>query len=344
MKILLIGGTGIISTAVSKTLLEAGHELWLINRGSSNHLLPPGAVTVTADIHDEETVASRLFDQHFDCVADFTVQKPEEIERDWRLFYGKSKQYIFISSSCIYQKPLSHYVVTESTPVRNPYWEYAQNKIACEDRLQQFYRSTDFPITIIRPGHTYDDKWLPLCFSGYYGGYSVIRRMVEEKPTIIPGDGTSLWTLTHNSDFAQAFMGIAGNPHALGETINISSDEVMTWNQIYETIADALNVPLHPFYVSSLFLHQAGPYDFKCCLTGERTQSTVFCNDKLKRLVPGFRAQVPFRDGIRMALHNILAHPEYQTEDPTFDKWCDDLVHVLTQAASDLNSRYPSCR
>lgn len=343
MKILLIGGTGIISTAVSKALLEQGHELWLVNRGNQNHLLPNGAKFITADINDINYVSAKLPAVKFDCVADFVAQKPEHILRDYQLFKDKTKQYIFISSSCIYQKPLSHYEVTESTPLYNPYWDYAQNKIACENKLMEIYQTTGFPITIIRPGHTYDNKWLPLAISGWHGCYSVIKRMLAGKPTIIPGDGTSLWTVTHNSDFARAFLGIAGNPLAIGEAVNISSDEVLTWNQIYGTIADALDVKLSPFYVSSLFLHQAGPYDFKCCLIGERAQSIVYRNDKLKRLVPDFRPQVPFRDGIRTSLQFLLSHPEYQEEDPVFENWCDALVESLTLTAAKLKKAFPNC-
>lgn len=343
MKILLIGGTGIISMAVSEALLKAGHELWLINRGNNQNPLLKNANTITADINDTASVSAKLKNMKFDCIADFIAQTPTDIDRDHALFAHRTKQYIFISSSCIYQKPLSYYEVTESTPLYNPYWDYAQNKIACENRLTELYQVTGFPITILRPGHTYDHKWLPLAISGWKGCYSVIRRMLEGKPTIIPGDGTSLWTVTHNSDFARAFLGIVGNPSAIGEAINISSDEVLTWNQIYQTIADALNVPLKPFYVASMFLHQAGPYDFKCCLIGERAQSIVYRNDKLKRLVPGFQAQVPFREGIRDSLQFLLSHPEYQEEDPIFDSWCDSLVEVLNTAASQIQHAFPNC-
>ena len=342
MKILLIGGTGIISTAVSRKIAQAGHELWLINRGNDADRVPEGAHVITADIGQTGTVIQALEGLFFDCVADFTVQKPEQIDRDHRLFRGKTKQYIFISSSCVYQRPLPHYILTEGSPVYNPYWDYAQNKIACENRLMEIYRSGDLPVTIIRPGHTYDDRWLPLCVTGSHGGYCIVKRMLAGKPVIIPGDGTSLWTLTHNSDFAEAFLGLAGNPYAIGETVNISSDEVMTWNQIYQTIADTLGVPLKPFYVSSLFLHAAGPYDLKSCLIGERVQSAVFHNDKLKRLVPGFQAHVPFREGIRETLKHIMEDTRLQDEDPVFDAWSDSLITVLTHAAKELKDAFPS--
>lgn len=343
MKILLIGGTGIISTAVSRTMLEKGHELWLINRGTHNDVLPVGAHFIIGDINDTDAMKSALKGHYFDCVADFTVLKPEQINRDYQLFAGITKQYIFISSASAYQKPLSCYEITESTPLYNPYWDYAQNKISCENELMDLYRRTGFPITIIRPSHTYDEYNVPLCITGWKGCYSVVKRIREERPVIIPGDGTSLWTLTHNSDFARAFLGIAGNPHALGEAVNITSDEVMTWNQIYKTIADELQVPLHPFYVSSLFLHQAGPYDFKSCLLGERVQTAVFKNDKLKRLVPGFQAAVPFRNGISTTLQNLISDPQLQVEDPIFDSWCDSIISTLTQAAATVKSAFPTC-
>lgn len=342
MKILLIGGTGIISLAVSRLLCAQHHDVWVLNRGSHNDLLPDNINVWKADINNVADVDALLSGQSFDSVVDFTIQLPEQIRRDYELFKQRTKQFIFISSSCIYQKPLSYYQVTESTPVYNPYWDYAQNKIACEKELTSLYQTTGFPMTIIRPGHTYDHKWLPLCISGAKGCWTVIRRMLEEKPTIIPGDGTSLWTVTNNQDFALALSGIIGNPYAIGETINISSDEVMTWNQIYTTIADILEVPLHPFYVSSMFLDQAGPYGFKRCLIGERVQSTVFKNDKLKRLVPGFRAQISFREGIRESLEYLRSHPEEQIDDEIFDNWCDTLVASLTKCAGDIKIQFPS--
>lgn len=342
MKILIVGGTGIISAAVSRELINQGHELWLINRGSRKDISFPNAHILQCDISDTTFIQKQIASEYFDCIADFIIQKPEHIDRDYKLFSNHTKQYIFISSACIYQKPLSHYEITESTPIYNPYWDYAQNKIACEIRLQEIYRSTGFPITIIRPGHTYDEKWLPLAISGAHGCYSVIKRIKEEKSTIIPGDGTSLWTVTHNSDFARAFAGIVGNPRAIGETINISSDEVLTWNQIYQTIADVLNVPLHPFYISSMFLHNAGPYDFKCCLIGERAQSTVFKNEKLKHLVPDFHAKISFHQGITQSLSYLENHTKYQDEDPVFDRWCDRLEEILTQTAYKLNLEFPN--
>ncbi|MDO4284554.1 MAG: NAD-dependent epimerase/dehydratase family protein [Eubacteriales bacterium] len=342
MKLLLIGGTGIISSAVSDLALHRNHELWLITRGLALHTIPSGAHVIHADIQtDSDFISTAIKNEYFDCIADFTVQTPDQIERDYDLFHNKTKQYIFISSACVYKRPLPHYILTEDSPVGNPYWNYAQNKLACEEKLQKIANLHSFPFTIIRPGHTYDDTWLPLCITGYRGGYAVIQRMLEGRATIIPGDGTSLWTVTHNSDFAAAFLGIAGNPAAVGEIVQISSDEILSWNQIYHTIAELLDVPFRPFYVSSLFLHQAGPYDFQSCLIGERVQSAVLCNDKLKKLVPGFHAKTSFRTGIKPALEHLLADPALQIADPVFDSWCDRLIDVLGNVAKELKREFP---
>lgn len=342
MKILIIGGTGIISSAVTDLLADMNHTLYVLNRGRHNDSLKPSVTPFICDINDKDTVTHLIDGLSFDCVIDFTIQLPDEIHRDYSYFRENTKQFIFISSSCVYRRPLSCYQVNEGTPVYNPYWDYALNKLACEQELQTLFRTRHFPMTIIRPGHTYNEKWLPLCISGSKGCWTVIQRILDEKPTIIPGDGTSLWSVTNHRDFAYALSGIIGNPNAIGETVNISSDEVLTWNQIYTTIADSLGVPLHPFYVSSMFLDQAGPYGFKRCLIGERTQSIVFQNDKLKRLFPGFQAKIPFATGIRQSLDYLLSHPEEQTADIIFDQWCDALTQTLTSSAKALKEQFPN--
>lgn len=338
MKILLIGGTGIISAAVTKQLAAQGHALTLVNRGTRPEAIPAEAELIKTDTRDEAALAQQLKGKYYDAVADFISFTAEDVERSFRLFSGHTKQYLFISSGAAFQKPLSDYRVTESTPLRNPYWTYASNKIKCEEALIRHYREDNFPITIVRPGHTYDERWVPLGISGDKGCWQVMKRMMAGKPTIIHGDGTSLWTLTHNSDFAAGFCGLVGNIHALGETVHISSDEVLSWNQIYQCIADALGVTLNPFYVSSLFLHCSSDYNFKSCLIGERAHSTVFINDKLKRLVPGFHSKVCFRDGIQKTVDNILATPELQVEDPKYDAYCDLLVEELNGAAARIKS------
>lgn len=339
MRILIIGGTGIISTAVTRQLATEDHELYLINRGGRSEVIPSNVSLIQADIHDTETVQKQLGTLSFDVVADFISFVPADIERAYQLFAGRTNQYLFISSGAAFQCPRNHYLITEGTLLKNPYWTYAQNKILCEDRLIQLYRYQDFPITIVRPGHTYDERWVPLGLSGDKGCWQVMKRMMEGKPTIIHGDGTSLWSLTHNSDFAAGFCGLIGNPHAIGEIVNIATEEVLSWNQIYGFIAKALQVELIPFYVSSMFLHQSSDYDFKSCLMGERAHSTVVSIEKLKRLVPDYQPKVRFQDGIRRTIKHILATPELQVEDPKYDAYCDMLVSELTKTAASIKDQ-----
>ncbi|OBR67806.1 NAD-dependent dehydratase [Paenibacillus oryzae] len=336
MKALFIGGTGIISSAITKQLAEQGCELYLLNRGSRNAALPQGVHVIQADINDEDQVASLLEGHQFDVVADFIAFRPEQLERDFRLFQGRTKQFLFISSASAYQTPLSDYRITEGTPLSNPYWEYSRNKIACEQYLIDRYREDGFPITIVRPSHTYDERSIPLGVHGNKGSWQVAKRMLEGKPVIIHGDGTSLWTMTHNSDFAKGFIGLMGNIHAIGESVHITSDETVTWNQIYEIIADALGVKLNAVHVSSHFLAAAGPYDFRGGLLGDKANSVVFDNSKLKRLVPQFVATTRLDQGIKETVRHILANPALQTEDPEFDLWCDRIVETMDNAAKSL--------
>jgi nucleoside-diphosphate-sugar epimerase len=326
MKILFIGGTGTISAAISKLLITQGHELYLLNRGQRNDVLPEGAHSLIADVNDESAVAAKIKDLNFDCVVDFIAFVPEHLQRDYRLFRDKTKQFIFISSASAYQKPLSDYRVSEVTPLANPYWQYSRDKIACEDYLMKLYREEGFPVTIVRPSYTYDERSVPLGVHGKNGTWQVLKRMMEGKPVIIHGDGTSLWTMTHNSDFAKGFVGLIGNIHALGEAVQITSDETLTWNQIYQTVARTLNVPLKAVHISSEFLAAIGPYDFYGGLLGDKAVSVVFDNAKLKRLVPEFVATKRFDQGVSDTIHHILAHPELQHPDEEFDKWCDNLI------------------
>jgi len=333
MKILFIGGTGIISTAISKKLLESGeHELYVINRGNRNDCLPEGYKSIVCDINDEEAASKLLADMEFDVVADFIAFVPSQLERDYRLFAGKTKQFIFISSASAYQKPLSDYRITEGTPLSNPYWKYSRDKIACEDYLMKMYRDEGFPVTIVRPSHTYDDRSIPLGVHGDNGSWSVAKRMLEGKPVIIHGDGTSLWTMTHNSDFADGFIGLLGNIHAIGESVQITSDESLTWNQIYHSIASVLGVELKPYYVPSDFLAKCSSYDFTGGLIGDKANTVVFDNTKLKRLVPGFNAKIRYDQGVKMTIDNILANKSLQKEDPEFDEWCDKVIAAMENA------------
>ena len=337
MKVLFIGGTGTISSAITRRLSETDCELYLLNRGTRNDGIPAGVHVLTADINDEDKVAKLIEDLEFDVVADFIAFEPAQLERDYRLFNGKTKQFMFISSASAYQAPLADYKVTEGTPLANPYWEYSRNKIACEDYLMKQYREKGFPVTIIRPSHTYDERSIPLGVHGSNGSWQVAKRMLENKPVIIHGDGTSLWTMTHNSDFAKGFIGLMGNIHAIGESVHITSDETVTWNQIYEIIADALGVKLNAVHVSSEFLAACSKDDLGSGLLGDKAQSVVFDNSKLKRLVPEFVATTRLDQGIKQTIKHILDHPELQKEDDEFDVWCDKVIEALDVALATVN-------
>ncbi len=336
MKILLIGGTGTISTAISEKLIEEKHELYLLNRGNSNISLPKGFHSICVDINDEVAVAQKISGMKFDCVADFIAFVPSQLERDYRLFNGKTDQFIFISSASIYQKPPSNFIINEGTPLANPYWEYSRNKIACEEYLMKMYREQGFPVTIVRPSHTYSEKSVPLGVHGKKGSYQIIKRMLDGKPVIIHGDGTSLWTMTHSRDFAKAFIGLLGNIHAIGESVQITSDETLSWNQIYKSIANALAVDFKPYYVPSDFLAKAGDFDFEGSLIGDKSNSVVFDNSKLKRLVPEFQASIRFDTGVKECINYIMSHSECQQEDAEFDKWCDKVINALETALNQV--------
>jgi len=330
MKILFIGGTGTISSAITKQIISnSDHQLYLINRGTRNDNLSDNVTLIQADINEEEDVAEKVKNLNFDVVVDFIAFVPAHLERDYRLFNKKTKQFIFISSASAYQKPLSDFRITEGTPLANPYWEYSRNKIACEDYLMKMYRENGFPVTLIRPSHTYDERSVPLGVHGKNGSWQVIKRMMDGKPVIIHGDGTSLWTMTHNSDFAKGFIGLMGNLHAIGEAIQITSDETLTWNQIYQCIAEKLGVTLKPYYVSSSFLASIGDYDFEGSLIGDKGNSVVFDNSKLKRLVPGFIATKRFDEGIDETIQYVRSHKECQNPDEEFDNWCDKIIDAL---------------
>ena len=333
MKALFIGGTGTISMAITRALAaNPDWELYLLNRGSRAQELPEGVKTITADINDEAAAAKALEGLTFDCVCDFIGFVPAQLERDFRLFKGKTKQFMYISSASAYQKPLANYLITESTPLANPYWEYSRNKIACEDFLMRMYRENGFPVTIIRPSHTYDERNLPLGAHGDNGSWQVVKRIMEGKPVILHGDGTTLWTVTHNSDFAKAFIGLMGNVHAIGEAFHITSDESVTWNQIYAIVADELGCELKPYYVPSDFLHAVTPYDFEGGLIGDKANTVVFDNSKVKRAVPGFTCTVRADQGLRRTVRNMLATPALQREDPEYDALCDKIIAAMEAA------------
>ena len=314
-------------------------EVWVMNRGNREKELPEGVHQIIADIHDEADVQEKIKDMKFDTVCEFIGFHVEDVERDYRLFAGKTNQYMYISSASAYHKPAASYAITEGTTLANPYWQYSRDKIASEEFLMEKYRKEGFPVTIVRPSHTYDERNIPLGVHGKNGYWQVIKRMMDGKPVIIQGDGSSLWTLTFNEDFATGFVGLMGNRHAIGEAFHITGDETLTWNQIYQTIADALDVQLKPYYVSSDFLAATGDkygFDFTGSLIGDKSVSVVFDNSKLKRAVPDMTTKVRFEHGVRRALAYILAHPELQKEDPEFDGWCDRVIAAQEKAKAEV--------
>ena len=298
MKVLFIGGTGIISAAVSRQAIEKGLDLYLLNRGLRG-VNPPGSHSLTADTRQSEEVKAALQGLQFDVVVNWVAYTPEDIERDLALFQGRVKQYIFISSASAYQKPPAHYLITEATPLHNPYWDYSRNKIACEERLMRAYAEAGFPVTIVRPSHTYDLN-LPVAIGGG-AFYTVADRLKKGRPIIVHGDGTSLWVVTHAEDFARGFLGLVGDSKAIGHAFHITSDEVLTWDQIYQTIAEGLGVEANIVHIPSDFIARLEP-ELAGTLLGDKMWSVVFDNSKIKSFVPGFKAIIPFRDGIRRTL------------------------------------------
>ena len=340
MKALFIGGTGTISMAIVRRLAEkTDWEVWLLNRGRRAADVPEGVRTITADISDEADVAEKLQGMFFDTVCEFIGFTQDQVERDWRLFRDKTRQYIYISSASAYLKPAASYIITEGTTLANPYWEYSRNKIACEEFLLKKHREEGFPVTIVRPSHTYDERSIPMAAHGKGGSWQVVRRIMEGKPVLIPGDGSSLWTLTFNTDFARGFVGLMGNRHAIGEAFQITGDETLTWDQIYQTVADALGKKLIPYHVSADFLAETGKkygYDYAGELLGDKSVSVVFDNRKLKRAVPDMKTTVPFHVGVQKALAYIRNHPECRKEDPDFDAYCDRVIAALEKAKAEV--------
>ncbi len=339
-KALFIGGTGTISTAIVKRLVnDLDWEVWVLNRGNRSDVLPEGVKLITADINDEADVLSKIGDTTFDCIGEFIGFTVEQVERDYRLFKGKTKQYIYISSASAYHKPAASYVITEGTTLANPYWEYSRNKITCEEFLMKKYREEGFPVTIVRPSHTYDERNLPLGVHGNKGPWQVVKRMMEGKPVIIQGDGSSLWTVTWNADFAIGYTGLMGNRHAIGEAFQITSDETLTWDQIYATVADVLGVELKAYHVSTDFLRAVGDplgFDFTGSLLGDKSVSVVFDNSKIKRIVPQMTTNVRFDTGAKITIDYILSHPECQVEDPEFDAFCDKVIDTIEKAKASF--------
>lgn len=312
MRVLFIGGTGNISTSCGRLALESNMDLYILSRGNRESANLEGATFIKADISKLSQAKEALQGMVFDVVVNFIAFTPEEVERDIQLFSGKCGQYIFISSASAYQKPLSHHLITESTPLANPYWDYSRDKIACEDLLMKAYREKGFPVTIVRPSHTYDTV-IPAAI-GSWEDFTLIERMRQGKEIIIHGDGTSLWTMTHSQDFAKGFVGLLGNQQALGHSFHITSDEVLTWNQIYEAMAEAAGVSLKAVHISSDFICRIadgmGQEWMRGNLLGDKANSAIFDNSKIKRFVPAYVATIPFREGIKRTVEWFDNHPD----------------------------------
>ena len=294
MKVLFIGGTGIISSACSKLAIERGIDLYHLNRGKSAEIRNiSGIKTLISDIRNLEETRKAIENQSFDVVVDFIAYEPANIENDIQLFSGKTRQFIFISSASVYQTPPETLPVTEETSLENPFWYYSRNKIACENMLRKAYAETGFPYTIVRPSHTYDKTKVPVM-----GGYTTLQRMMQDLPVVAFGDGTSIWTLTHNTDFAVGLIGLFGNSAAINEAFHITSNELLTWNSIYKILADELQVVPNLVYIPSEIIAQ---YDSEigAGLLGDKTHSMIFDNSKIKRFVPDFNPQISFRQGAK---------------------------------------------
>jgi nucleoside-diphosphate-sugar epimerase len=322
LKVLFIGGTGVISSACVREAVARGDiELFVLNRGeSAARPLPPGVTELRADVRDAESVRMAIEGLDFDSVVDFVAFEPGHVRADIDLFQERTSQYVFISTASAYQKPPSRLPITESTPLRNPFWQYSRDKIACEDLLVAEYRDNGFPATIVRPSHTYDASKTVLS-----GGWTALARMLAGKPVIVHGDGTSLWTVTHHTDFARAFVPLLGHPRTLGEAFHITSDDVLTWDQIAYALGAALGVTPRIVHVPSDVIASRDP-ELGAGLLGDKAHSVIFDNSKVKSVVPGWRAVVPFERGAREIADWYLADPARQVVDEKLDALMDQLA------------------
>lgn len=318
MKVLFIGGTGVISSACVQRCLDQGVDLTLLNRGITHRPIPPGIRHLKADIEQQDQVEPLLQHEQYDCVVDWIAYTPEHIQRDIDLFRGKTGQYIFISSASVYAKPPG-IPIRETHPIGNPYWEYAQDKVRCEQLLQP--SPPDLPVTVVRPSHTYDRTKIPL-----RGGYTALHRLINGRPVVVHGDGTTAWTLTHHADFARGFCGLIGNPQALSEIYHITSDEVLTWNQVYQTMAEAAGVEVRLVHAASetIVAHDPGLGEG---LLGDKAHNAVFDNSKIKQVNPEFVAQILFAQGAREILDWYAADASRQVIDARLDAIMDRMIN-----------------
>jgi nucleoside-diphosphate-sugar epimerase len=339
VKILFIGGTGIISTACTALAAQRGMDVTLVTRGQKlARQLPRGVTSLVADINDP-ALGEKLKGESFDAVVDWIAYTPTDIERDLRLFRGRTRQFVFISSTSAYQKPPTHYLWTESTPFGNPFWEYARNKIACEERLMQAYRDEGFPVTIVRPSLTYGETSIPLVLNSWQKPYTAVDRMLRGQKMVVPGDGTSLWVVTHNTDFAKGLVGLLGQQQAVGEAFHITSDEVLTWDRLFQIVGAAVGVEPQLVHIPSDFIAACIP-DKRGTLLGDKSVSVVFDNSKIKRFVPEYSATTNFADGVRQTLAWFNADPARKQIDGQLSSTMDKLVAAYEKGMSEAASSF----
>lgn len=333
MKVLFIGGTGVISTACTALAAERGMDVTLLSRGQHRADLPPRVKTLVADANDPATF-QKLEHESFDAVVDWIAFTPADIERDLKLFRGRTRQFVFISSASAYQKPPAHYLITESTPLSNPFWDYSRKKIACEERLMKAYREEGFPVTIVRPSLTYGSTLIPLVLNSWQQSYTAVDRMIRGRKMVVPGDGSSLWVITHNTDFAKGLIGLLGNPQAIGEAFHITSDEVLTWNQLFRIVGEAAGVEPKLVHIPSDFIAACIP-EKEGTLLGDKAISVVFDNSKIKRFVPDYRATTTFAEGVGQSLSWFNTDPSRKQIDPVVNAMQDKLISTYEKGLID---------
>jgi len=339
VKILFIGGTGIISTACTALAAQRGMDVTLVTRGQkSAQQLPRGVRSLVANINDP-AIGEKLKSESFDAVVDWIAYTPADIERDLRLFRGRTRQFVFISSTSAYQKPPTHYLLTESTPLGNPFWEYARNKIACEVRLMQAHRDEGFPVTIVRPSLTYGETSIPLVLNSWQKPYTAVDRMLRGQKMIVPGDGTSLWVVTHNTDFAKGLIGLLGQQQAVAEAFHITSDEVLTWDRVFQIVGAAVGVEAQLVHIPSDFIAACLP-DKRGTLLGDKSVSVVFDNSKIKRFVPDYSATTTFADGVRQTLSWFNADSARKQVDQQLSATMDNLISAYEKGMSEAAGRF----
>src|ERR1700692_1502911 len=341
MKLLFIGGTGIISTASTALAAQRGLDITLLSRGQHASELPAGVKTLIADVNDPALLQKLERESFDDPVVHCILFPPADIERDLKLFRGRTRQFVFISSASAYQKPQTHYLMTESTPLANPYWDYSRNKIACEERLMQAYRDEGFPATIVRPSLTYGETLIPLVLNSWQQSYTAVDRMIRGQKMVVPGDGSSLWVITHNTDFAKGLVGLLGHPQAIGHAFHITSDEVLTWDQFFRIVGDAVGVAPQLVHIPSDFIAACLP-DKKGTSIGDNSVSVLFDNSKIKRFVPGYCATTSFAEGIRQSLAWFNADPSRKQIDKQVNATMDKLISAYEKGMSEAVRSFAS--